>query len=122
MSQYSREKGKRGEREIVKYFKQLAEEYGFMDPKYIKRNTLQSDSGGYDIANLPGLAVEVKRHERLNVKGWWKQCVKQAKKDETPILFYRQNRHPWNVVFEERGVLVTTTLERAKDFIVSKIR
>jgi hypothetical protein len=99
---FARDKGQRGEREIVARFvavmERVQKEGGF-DASFseeVKRNTLQSDRGGYDVANVPMLAIEVKRAETLQLNGWWNQTVNQAKRNEMPVLFYRQNRRPWH--------------------------
>lgn len=61
----------------------------------VSRNLDQTRAGGYDLLSVPWLAVEVKRHENLQVSQWWKQAVKQAGPEQTPFLMYRQNRTPW---------------------------
>lgn len=98
MSKFSREKGKRGEREVARIIQDVVNEVFGENAPRIQRNTLQSDKGGFDLVGLEDFAIEVKRHEKLNVKAWWKQTVKQAGKDKLPILFYRQNNTPWSVM------------------------
>ena len=48
---------------------------------------------------LPGIHIEVKRVERLNVPEAMKQAVKDAEKfhDGVPALFHRRSREPWLV-------------------------
>ena len=52
-----------------------------------------------DIVGLPGIHIEVKRREQLNLPG----ALKQAKidairfKDGLPAVFHRSNRGPWIV-------------------------
>lgn len=102
----SRDKGKRGEREIIallqpvvdQAFKTLRMDSWDLDTR-LRRNTLQSDSGGYDIVG-PGMdyfAVEVKFQEQLSVETWWKQTQEQTKHGQVPVLFYRKSRLPWRV-------------------------
>ena len=96
----SRNKGKRGEREIVDLLQPVVNEvYSICnrEPPKLKRNTLQSDSGGSDIAGLPWLALEVKYHEQLNINSWWRQTVDQAEYGQEPVLFYRRNHGRWQV-------------------------
>jgi len=52
-----------------------------------------------DITGVPGLHVEVKRNERLNVLEAMKQAVRDAEKfgDGLPAVFHRKNRAPWLV-------------------------
>jgi hypothetical protein len=102
MSTMARNKGKRGEREIADLFIELMKKVerklwksGYSDE--VKRNTLQSDRGGYDLVGIPGLAIEIKRQETLNINTWWKQTLEQAKGSLMPVLIYRQNNKPWKV-------------------------
>ena len=52
-----------------------------------------------DISGLPGIHIEVKRVERLNVPEAMKQAVRDAEKfhDGAPTLFHRRSREPWLV-------------------------
>lgn len=96
----SRNKGKRGERQVIEMLLPVVIEVyeaAGKDPPELKRNTLQSDRGGSDIAGLPWLAIEVKYQEAESVNAWWEQCVSQAKPDQTPVLFFRRNHAQWRV-------------------------
>lgn len=81
----------------------------------IKRNTLQSDGGGFDLCGgildgfpgleyeFPPLAVEVKRQEKENLTAWWKQATVQVEGTaRQPVLFYRASRKPWQVMMKVR--------------------
>lgn len=95
-----REKGKKGEREVIALLQPVVNnvyEAFAMDAPLLQRNTLQSHVGGCDVAGLPWMALEVKYQEGLTVASWWDQCVRQAGKDKTPILFYRRNNMKWHV-------------------------
>lgn len=97
----SRNKGKRGEREIVDALQPIVNEVyaAFdLDPPKLKRNTLQSDGGGSDIAGLPWLALEVKYHENNFQEAWWRQTLEQAAQDRVPVLLYRRNGQKWKCV------------------------
>lgn len=52
-----------------------------------------------DLVGLPGVHVEVKRVERLNLWKAMQQAAADADrfKDGMPIVFHRQNRKPWLV-------------------------
>lgn len=110
----SRNKGKRGEREIVNILQPVVDEVcaknGFVQIE-LQRNTIQCDRGGYDIVGLDFLAIEVKHQEQLQPETWWKQTVKQTKKGQTPVLFYRKNRMDWRVRMP--GVLFCATCKGA---------
>lgn len=91
MSKSQQRKGADGERELVSVLR----EYGF-----------SADRGGSlsfgtipDITGLPGIHIEVKRVERLNISAAMKQAVRDAEKfeDGVPTLFHRRNRQPWLV-------------------------
>lgn len=107
---FSQAKGKRGEREILKYFVQAMRRVEFNtdlpgDSARVKRNTMQADRGGDDLHGLPLVSVEVKRAETLNIASWWQQCEIQCAaqsaahaEPKLPVLFYRQSRKPWSVM------------------------
>lgn len=48
---------------------------------------------------LPGIHIEVKRVERLNVGEAMGQAIRDAGRfhDGVPVLFHRRNRQPWLV-------------------------
>lgn len=52
-----------------------------------------------DIVGLPGVHMEVKRVERLNVGEAMEQAIRDSERmcDGTPALFHRKNRKPWLV-------------------------
>ncbi len=52
-----------------------------------------------DIIGLPGVHVEVKRVERLNVPEAMEQSIRDSERmqDGMPALFHRRNRKPWLV-------------------------
>lgn len=96
----ARNKGKRGERGVIDLLQPVVNEVyelNDMEAPILKRNTLQSDDGGSDIAGLPWLALEVKYQEQENVNGWWRQTLEQAGQDGIPVLVYRRNNAKWRV-------------------------
>ena len=103
------EKGKRGEREMTKLLQQIVNEVYSSFPTLVvpqlERNLDQSLKGGHDIKGVDWLALEVKRHETLQVNQWWNQAVAQAMRVSTecePVLLYRQNNRAWTVVMFAR--------------------
>lgn len=96
----SRNKGARGEREIIAYLQPIVDkvcaEAGVPSIR-VQRNLLQAHSGGHDIHGLEWLAMEVKRQEKENVPGWWRQTLRQCLPTQTPVLVYRANHQPWAV-------------------------
>lgn len=96
----SLDKGKRGEREIIKLLQPIVEEECSLIKKestLLQRNLLQSDIGGADLHGLDWLSIEVKFQETLQLKQWWEQTLRQTKSHQIPVLFYRKSRTPWRV-------------------------
>lgn len=89
MSAMQRRKGASAERELCKL---LSDELGIE----VRRNVDQARAGGADCLELPGFAIECKRHETLRRPSWWVQAVEQGTKVQAePIVFYRRSREPW---------------------------
>jgi Holliday junction resolvase len=86
-----RSKGARAEREV---FALLSKELG----SCVRRNVDQARQGGADCIEVPGWAIEVKRHETGFREAWWEQALAQAEAaDCSPALAYRASRQPWRV-------------------------
>lgn len=86
----SRDKGKRGELELAKKLK----EYG-----YDTRRGQQycGSNGDADVVGLPGIHIECKRVEKLNLYDAISQSVSDAKENEMPAVFHRKNHCEWLV-------------------------
>lgn len=100
----SRNKGRRGEREIIDLLQPVVNEVyegNGRNPPKLKRNSMQSDGGGSDIAGLPWLALEIKYQEKTDsphvLASWWAQTLEQAEGERDPVLFYRRNGAKWRV-------------------------
>ena len=87
----SQRKGAAGERELAA----ILQQYGYT-----------CDRGGSltfgevaDITGLPGIHIEVKRVEKLNVGEAMEQSILDSERmrDGMPALFHRRNRKPWLV-------------------------
>jgi hypothetical protein len=112
----SRNKGKRGEREVKVLFKTLFAEHD------IRRNHQQAEQGGADLVDVPYFSVEVKLVQAVPwgkaLDDWWDQCCAQATDEgKDPCLVFRQNRGQWFVMvwnygahFGEEYVLVRTIM------------
>ena len=86
----SRNKGKRGELEIANILKS----YGY--------NTRRGQqycgiSGDADVIGLPGIHIEVKRVEKLNIDNAVEQSIRDASYGEKPVVIHRKNNKPWLV-------------------------
>lgn len=70
-----------------------------------------------DLIGLPGVHIEVKRVERLNVPEAMAQAIRDSEKfsDGTPVLFHRRSRSHWMVTMLMDDWL---TLYKARDAVV----
>jgi negative regulator of genetic competence, sporulation and motility len=90
MGRASREKGKKGERELAS----LLREYGYESRRGVQYN---GADGSADVVGLPGIHIECKRVERLNIYDAMDQAINDAREDEIPAVFHRRNRDYWKV-------------------------
>lgn len=93
-------KGKRAERECVKILQPLVDKAcaaAGIATFSVERNLTQSRKGGFDIAGIPWLALEVKHHETEQLSAWWEQAKRQAAEHQEPVLFHRKNHGKWKV-------------------------
>ena len=91
MGKMQRDKGQRGERE---FFGLLSEHLGTC----VRRNVDQARQGGADGIEVPGWAIEVKRHESGFQSIWWEQAIEQCSgTNRLPALAYRASRQKWRV-------------------------
>lgn len=89
----SNDKGKKGERELSNILK----EHGFntrRGQQYCGAN------GDADVIGLPGIHIECKRVERLNISSAMKQSKNDAEESEIPVVMHRKNRESWLVTME----------------------
>ena len=91
MAVNSKRKGAAGERELAKKLN----EYGYCTRRSVQYNG-KADDGKADLVNLPGIHIECKRVERLNISEAMAQAVNDAKGD-MPTVFHRKNREGWLV-------------------------
>ena len=83
-------KGAKGERELAQILRDM---YGYET----KRGSVFQ--GTSDVVGLPGVHIECKRVERLNIHEAMKQAQQEAAKrcDGIPAVFHRRNRTEWLV-------------------------
>lgn len=86
----SKAKGCRGERELAT----ILREYG-----YDSRRGQQFSGGpdSPDVIGLPGIHIECKRVETLNIHEAMKQAIRDAAGRFLPAVFHRRNRGEWLV-------------------------
>lgn len=86
----SRNKGAAGERELAA----LLREYGYA----ARRGQQYSGANGdADVVGLPGVHIECKRVEKLNLYEAMRQSARDARDDEMPVVMHRKNRAKWLV-------------------------
>lgn len=83
-------KGSAYERELAAYFRNTLDLEVWRSSLSTKLG--QPTSGNPDLAGLPGLAVEAKRHERSSWNEWFAQAARNASSGEIPIVINRRNR------------------------------
>ena len=54
-------------------------------------------NGDADVVGLPGIHIEVKRREKLNIYDAIDQAKRDRKSDELPAVFHRKNHFEWLV-------------------------
>jgi len=86
----SKVKGSNGEREVANILK----EHGYLAHKGIQYDTARFEA---DVEGLPGIHIEVKRVEKLNIYEAMKQSERDAKEGEMPTVMHRRNRDEWKV-------------------------
>ena len=111
MGKASREKGKRGERELAS---KLREEYGYSTRR---GQQYAGANGDADVVGLPKLHIECKRVEKLNIY----DAVDQAKRDrnngEYAAVFHRKNNCEWLVTMPLTHFMVIYTEWEAGNYV-----
>ena len=87
----SRRKGAQGERELAGI---LREEYGY-DAR--RGQQYSGANGDADVVGLPGIHIECKRVEHLNLYDAMSQSQHDARDGETPVVMHRKNNCKWLV-------------------------
>ena len=91
MGKMSQRKGADGERELAALLSAAGYE--------CQRGGSLSFGEIPDVLGLPGIHIEVKRVEKLNVGEAMEQAIRDSDRmlDGMPALFHRRNRKPWLV-------------------------
>ena len=90
----SQRKGAEGERELAS----LLRGHGYE----VQRGGSLSFGEVPDLVGLPGIHIEVKRVERLDLHGAMGQAIRDAARfrDGKPAVFHRRNHAPWLVTMQ----------------------
>lgn len=86
----SRNKGAAGERELAAKLR----EYGY---NCHRGQQYSGANGDADVIGLPGVHIECKRVEKLNLYDAMTQSVRDARNGEMPTVFHRKNNKGWLV-------------------------
>lgn len=84
----SKAKGKRGELEIAKILRQ----YGYNAHRSVQYSGANGDA---DVVGVPGVHIEVKRVQQLNIEKAMQQAEADKKPGEMPVVFHRKNGEEW---------------------------
>lgn len=95
----SRQKGKRGELDAAKALK----EYGY---ETRRGQQFSGANGDADVVGLPGIHLEVKRVEKLNISEAMQQSIRDARDGELPVVMHRKNRETWLVTMPLKVFMV----------------
>ena len=89
MAVNSKQKGARFERQLASLFR----EYGYTD----SRRTAQycgNTGDASDVVGLPGIHVEAKHQERMQLYDWMDQAKRDSKETgNLPAVFHKKNNH-----------------------------
>ena len=80
----SRNKGKRGELELAN----LLKSYGYETRRGVQYSGINGDA---DVVGLPGIHIECKYTERLNLQDAYDQSKHDAREGEIPTVMHRRN-------------------------------
>ena len=89
----SKRKGKNGELELCRALRG----HGYECKRSVQYSGANGDA---DVVGLPGIHIECKRVERLNLYDAIAQAKHDAREGETPVVMHRKDRCGWLVTLE----------------------
>ena len=90
----SKDKGRRGEQELA----QVLRGHGF--DKARRGIQYCGANGDADVLGLPGIHIECKRVEKLNLQDAYDQSKHDAREGEVPTVMHRRNHCEWLVTMK----------------------
>lgn len=90
----SRNKGAAGERELAR----ILRDHGY--DKSRRGQQFCGSNGDADVVGLPGIHIECKRVEKLNLYDAMEQARDDSRECEIPAVFHRKNHKPWLVTMD----------------------
>ena len=88
----SRNKGKKGERELANILK----DYGYD----CRRGQQYNGLDGEDVVGLDYIHIECKRVQKLNIDEALQQAKRDSKAGQIPTVFHRKNKEKWKVTMD----------------------
>lgn len=89
----SRQKGAAGERELAA----ILREYGYNARRGCQ---FSGKNGDADVVGLPGIHIECKRVQKLNLQDAYDQSKRDAREGEIPTVMHRKNHCEWLVTMK----------------------
>ena len=89
----SNRKGKESEREVS----HILQSWGF---NARRSQQYAGSNGDADVVGVPGLHIEVKHVEKLNLYKAMKQSINDAREGEIPVVVHRKNRTKWLITLD----------------------
>lgn len=89
----SKQKGKRGELQIA----HILQDHGY---KARRGQQYNGADGSPDVIGIPGIHIEVKYVERLNIENAMEQSRSDARLGEIPVVIHRRNHESWKVTMD----------------------
>lgn len=86
----SRQKGARAERQLA----HILQGFGY---ETRRGQQFSGANGDPDVVGVPGLHIECKDVERLNIFDAMEQSIRDARADEIPTVHHTKNYKPWLV-------------------------
>ncbi len=91
MSKFSKDKGKRFERQVAGLFKK----YGYNAHRTAQYQGNTGEAG--DVEGVPGIHIECKNQEKMHLYTWMEQSVRDAYEEGTgslPVVIHKEKRKP----------------------------
>lgn len=100
----SRQKGKRGELEVAHFLTDLFRAEGY-DVTCRRGQQYCGNDGSADVVGIPGIFIEVKFVQQINVDKVLNKATQQARKNDLVLLFFKSNNTELKVAYYARNLL-----------------
>lgn len=90
MGKFSKDKGKRFERQVAEMLRKLGFSKARRTAQYAGKTPDSSD-----VIGLPGYHIEAKAQERMHLYDWMQQAIRDSEgSGQVPLVIHKQNRKP----------------------------